>query len=419
MTVSQAQEKLKKYDQEHLLTFYEDLSEHEKETLLAQISEVDLSYQKAAVAAAQGGFALPRGEIAPIAVRKLSQIALEEAEYRRIGLDAIKQGKLGAILLAGGMGSRLGSDGPKGVYNIGTHKELSIFECLFQNLMDVVRESGTWITLFVMTSDKNHEETVRFLTQHRFFGYDEARIHFFKQTMTVATDYEGKVLLEEKGRISTSPSGNGGWYLSMRDAGLLDVVSAEGIEWLNVFAVDNVLQRIADPCFLGATIQDQASVGAKVFAKCAKDERIGIMCLEDGKPSIIEYYDMTDDLADAKDANGEWLYQYGVILNYLFRESELRRIVDQSLPLHVVNKKIQHIDKEGRPVNPTEPNGYRYETLVLDMIHELGRCLPYEVVREKEFAPIKNLTGIDSVETARALLQKDREAHLLRREETI
>ena len=162
---------------------------------------------------------------------------------------------------------------------------------------------------------------------------------------------------------------------------------------------------IAAPCFVGATILKKSVAGAKVVRKNAPDEKVGAVCLEDGRPSIVEYYDMTPELMEARDGNGEPAYNFGVILNYLFSVAELERILEQNLPLHLVEKKIPYLDETGKLVKPEEPNGYKFENLVLDMIHQMSSCLPFEVVREKEFAPIKNKTGIDSVESARALLE--------------
>ena len=181
----------------------------------------------------------------------------------------------------------------------------------------------------------------------------------------------------------------------------------EGIEWLNIFAVDNVLQRIADPCFVGAVLKKNCAVGAKVVRKNAPDEKVGVMCLEDGRPSIVEYYELSEEMMNARDENGDPAYNFGVILNYLFRVADLEKMAAGSLPLHIVEKKIPFLDANGNLVKPEEPNGYKYENLVLDMIHKLDSCLPFEVVREREFAPIKNKTGVDSVESARALLEKN------------
>ncbi len=404
ITLSQAREKLEKYGQEHVLKYYGELSDGEKAALLAQIEVSDMDVIDSCRHPEE---LLQRGAITPLAAMQLPEIETERESFTAAGLEAIRAGKVGAVLLAGGMGTRLGSDEPKGVYNVGIHRKLYIFECLINNLLDVVRQAGAWIHLFVMTSDKNHETTVRFLTAHDFFGYQAEYVHFFRQKMALAVDYDGKIFLEEKGKMASSPNGNGGWFVSLKDAGLLELVHETGIEWLNVFAVDNVLQKIADPCFVGATIRKDCAVGAKVVSKVTPDEKVGAICLEDGKPSIVEYYDMTEELLEAKDAKGEPAYNFGVILNYLFSVAQLERIWSQSLPLHVVEKKIPYIGEDGIPVKPEEPNGYKFENLVLDMIHQMESCLPFEVVREKEFAPIKNRTGIDSVESARELLRRN------------
>ncbi len=404
MNLTEAKAKLEKYGQEHVLKYYDELSEAQKEALLEQIAATDMSILDSCRHREE---LAKKGVISPLAAMQLSEIKEKEEEFTKVGLDAIRAGKVGAVLLAGGMGTRLGSDNPKGMYNVGLTRELYIFECLINNLLEVVRQADTWIHLFVMTSDKNNDATISFLKGHKFFGYQEEYVHFFEQEMAAATDYSGKIYLEEKGKLSTSPNGNGGWFISMKNAGLLDFVEKQGIEWMNVFAVDNVLQRIADPCFVGATIEKNCTVGAKVVRKNAPDEKVGVMCLEDGRPSIVEYYELTEDLMNARDENGDPAYNFGVILNYLFYVPELIRISDRQLPLHIVEKKIPYLNEAGELVKPEAPNGYKFENLVLDMIHQMSSCLPFEVVREKEFAPIKNKTGVDSVESARALLEKN------------
>ncbi len=404
MTLSQAKQKLEKYGQEHVLKYFDELNEQEKEALLTQIETTDMSILESCKHREE---LAQKGVITPLAAMQLTEIEENRELFTATGLEAIKAGKVGAVLLAGGMGTRLGSDNPKGMYNVGLTRELYIFECLVNNMLDVVRQAGAWFHLFIMTSDKNHESTVHFLEEHNFFGYKAEYVHFFIQEMAAATDYDGKIYLEEKGKLSTSPNGNGGWFISMKNAGLLELVQKEGIEWLNVFAVDNVLQRIADPCFVGATIQKNCAVGAKVVRKNAPDEKVGVMCLEDGRPSIVEYYELTEEMMNAKDANGDPAYYFGVILNYLFRVQDLFEILENNLPLHIVEKKIPYLNQDGELVKPETPNGFKFENLVLDMIHQMKSCLPFEVVREKEFAPIKNKTGVDSVESARELLKKN------------
>jgi len=404
MTLEEAKAKLKKYGQEHVLQYWDELDEAQRAALLQQIEDTDFSM----IHYVHDRDELPpRGKITPLGAMELDEIEAKKDQFRKTGLDAIRAGKVGAVLLAGGMGTRLGSDNPKCMFDIGITKHVYIMQRLIENLMDVVKEAGVSVPLFIMTSEKNNDATVAFMKEHDYFGYDKDKVWFFKQDMAPATDYDGKVYMEAKNRIATSPNGNGGWFLSMNKAGLLDVVHKLGIEWINVFAVDNVLQRIADPIFVGATIDSGCASGAKVVRKVSPDEKVGAMCLEDGRPSIVEYYDMTPELKAEKNEKGDPAYNFGVILNYLFREKDLEKVMNEKLMLHIVEKKIPCLDKDGNFFKPTEPNGYKFEQLVLDMIHELDSCLPFEVRREHEFAPIKNRTGVDSVESARALCEKD------------
>ncbi len=405
MNYDEAKDLLAGKGQSHLLRYYDELSEEEKECLLAQIAGIDFSTLEKLDGKKEGTDAVRN--IEPLGALTIPEIEKNRDYYEKKGLDAIRQYKVGAILLAGGQGTRLGYDKPKGTFNIGETKELYIFECLINNLLEVVKKAGTYVPLAIMTSDINYEDTKEFMVMHDYFGYDAEYVHFFIQDMAPATDFNGKIYLADKGKIAMSPNGNGGWFTSFVNAGLLEVFAGYGVEWMNVFAVDNVLQKIADPCFVGAAIDSGKVSAAKVVSKAFPEEKVGLLCTEDGRPSIVEYYEMTDEMMYSKDENGMPLYNYGVILNYLFSLDELKRIMEDPLPVHIVEKKIPYIDDNAQTVKPTEPNGYKYELLVLDVIHLMRDCLSYEVVRDKEFAPIKSLTGVDSLETARELLKRN------------
>ena len=328
-------------------------------------------------------------------------------EGKNAALEAIRAGKVGAVMLAGGQGTRLGFDKPKGTFNIGLTRELYIFECLIGNLLEVTKAAGTFVPLFIMTSIDNYDDTRSFFEEHDYFGYDSSFVWFFRQEQLPATDTEGRLLLAGPGKIATAPNGNGGWYVSMEKTGILNVIRERGIEWLNVFAMDNVLQRIADPCFIGAVIGSGMTSGAKVVAKAAPDEKVGVICLEDGRPSIVEYYEMTDEMRSRREPDGTLSYNYGVILNYLFRVDKLDETLHVRLPLHRAFKKLRFMNEAGEIVFPDEPNAYKFETLALDMVKLQDNCLAYEVERNREFAPIKNKSGVDSVDTARALLREN------------
>ncbi len=395
---------LKEHNQEHIFEAYKKLDEKGKEKLIVQIEKIDWSIL---AMAGHEELAQERGKLVPLSALEVPEIEKNRAKYEQVGLDAIKAGKVGAVLLAGGQGTRLGFDGPKGKYNIGITKEMYIFERLIRNLQDVTDKAGCFVPLYIMTSDKNHNETTAFFEEKDYFGYPKDFVKFFKQEMAPSVDFNGKLFMEAPDSLSLSPNGNGGWFYSMAVTGVLNDVKVRGVEWLNIFAVDNVLQRIADPVFVGATLDSGRVSGAKVVRKADPEEKIGVLCLEDGKPSIVEYYEMTEEIINSREANGELSYNFGVILNYLFRVDQLEEISSKKMPVHVVEKKIPYLDENGVLIKPESPNGYKFELLVLDMIHLFENCLSYEVVRDYEFAPIKNKTGVDSVESARALLQKN------------
>ena len=385
--------------QEHIAAHMKRLPEAQQLSMVKQIEDLDFSVLSADETNEE------RGSFEPLFAKTLSEIQSDSDRYTEIGIKAIKEGKVGAVLLAGGQGSRLGFDHPKGMFNIGVERELYIFECLINNLLDVTRMAGAYIPLFIMTSAENNKETREFFEKHNYFGYSSENVWFFIQEQLPTVDTNGKLMLADNGKILTAPNGNGGWYASMAKTGMLKAVQDAKIEWLNVFAVDNVLQRIADPCFIGAVIDSGKVSGAKVVAKAAPEEKVGVLCLEDGKPSIVEYYEMTDEMLNSREPDGTLSYNYGVILNYLFRVDRLNKTLSVKLPLHRAFKKIKYMDESGRMVVPEEPNAYKFETLVLDMVKLQDDCLAYEVDRSKEFAPVKNKNGVDSVDTARELLR--------------
>lgn len=398
-------DKIEQYKQQQILRFYDELSDSDKLILEEELEDLNFSLLDALNKTKESEKSQSFYE--PMDALKLDEITLNYSEYEKIGIDAIQKCSVGAVLLAGGQGTRLGFDKPKGMFNIGESKDLYIFECLINNLMEVVQKSGAYVPLFIMTSDKNDKDTREFFENNDYFGYDKSYIFFFIQEMAPSVDFNGKILLEEKNKLSLSPNGNGGWFSSLVKAGLLDKIQSMKIKWLNVFSVDNVLQKIADPIFIGATIQSGKPSGSKVVKKASPDEKVGVMCKENGKPSIVEYFELTEQMKLEKDAAGEPAYNFGVILNYLLNVDSLVRILNEQLPVHIVKKTIPYIDEKGEKIIPTDPNGYKFEELILDMIHLMDDCLVFEVVRSTEFAPVKNKEGVDSIETARKLLKEN------------
>ncbi len=397
-------DRLEALGQTHLLRFFPELHDAQKQKLIDQINSVDLSLLDELKAEKHAESA---GELAPLGALEAPEIEQRKEEFESAGIRALQEKKIAAVLLGGGQGTRLGYAGPKGSYDIGVNRPFYIFEAQFQTMLKNCRKAGTFFHVFLMTSDKNDVETRAFLKKHAFFGYPEEMVHFFVQDMAPSCDFEGKLLLEDKDSLSLSPNGNGGWYRSLIRAGYGEMIQKEGIEWFNVFAVDNVLQQICDPVFIGATLLSGANCGAKVVRKNAPGEKVGALCLKGGKPDVVEYYEMGEELAAEKDETGQLKYRFGVILNYLFNAKKMNEIMNDKMPIHMAKKKIPHIDENGNFVKPEKENGIKFEYLATDTVRGMETCLPFEVVREKEFAPIKNPTGIDSVESARALLQQN------------
>lgn len=402
MNFDAAQTLLKKYNQTQLLDYYGELDEEKRQELLDGIESIDFESFSAIDFHSERKI----GELSPADALSLKEIEAHRAEYEKAGLKALREGKVAAVLLAGGQGTRLGLDAPKGTFNIGVNKKLSIFACQFNNLLKVVEKAGVYPHVFVMTSVINNAQTVEFFKENSCFGYDKNKVRFYVQKTAPAVSFDGKILLEEKHKPVLTPNGNGGWYSSLAASECGKILAKEGIEWLNVYGVDNVLQRICDPVFIGATVLSGLNCAGKFVKKACAEEKVGVLCKENGLPSVVEYYEMPDGKKTERNADGELKYNCGVILNYLFSVNKLNEINACKLPYHLAAKKIKCVCG-GKVIVPDEPNGYKLETLAVDMIKLTGSCLGFEVEREKEFAPVKNMTGVDSVETARALLIKN------------
>lgn len=389
---------LKKHSQQQLLAYYDELDDSGKKSLLNQIASIDFS---ALQCLEKGG--APIGELAPADALGLDQIEKDRDKFLSAGLQAIREGKVAAVLLAGGQGTRLGSSAPKGTYNIGLTRRLSIFECQMNNLLQVANAAGAYPHLCVMTSIATDAATREFFARSDFFGYPKDRVHFYVQSSAPAISFDGKILLENKGKIAFTPNGNGGWFISLAAAGLVDMLKQSGVEWLNVYGVDNVLQKICDPVFVGATLLSGAACSGKVVTKTSPEEKVGVLCKQDGLPAIVEYFEMPQKEREERDESGRLKYRYGVILNYLFNIQKLEQTCGDKLPYHLSAKKVRCV-KDGKIYVPDQPNAYKLETLAVDIVKLMGTCLAFEVERNREFAPVKNATGVDSVDSARELL---------------
>lgn len=403
MNYLEALAKLGANHQEHLLRYYSELSSTEKDALLYQIEQFDFSEIE--------NLRSHKYKMNISDLQIIETLTVDDTKKRaictEIGKKALAKGKMGIVILSGGQGSRLGFQHAKGMYNIGIKKTITIFEMHIRRLLHFKEETGVLLHCFIMTSSHNNKEIEQFFEKNNYFGYDKNYIHFYIQGNNITVDRNWNPMLSDKSTICYSPNGNGCWYMDLVKAGYRELLETSGIEWLNVVSVDNVLQNFVDPTFLGAVLYASAGCGAKVVSKICADEKIGVICINGGHPDVLEYYEIPDDVKGAVDATGQLLYRYGVILNYIFHVAELDCINYSELPVHIVKKKVAYVDDNGTFVKPDEENAWKFEYLLTDLIAHTSSCVAFEVERDKEFAPIKNLTGIDSVESARRLLQKN------------
>ena len=385
---------LKKYGQEHLLNEYERLDNEKKQELLKQIENLDFELIKNLYDNREKEISMENSDIKPIDYLDKYKLGDKLKYYEEIGARAIKEGKLAAVTMAGGQGTRLGHNGPKGTFDIGLDSHKSLFELL----------SVPW---FIMTSEENHKETVEFFRSHSFFGYDENKtIFFFKQGKLPMVDTEGKILIGEDGLIRQAADGHGGVYCALLKDGMIDKMKQMGIEWIYIGGVDNCLAKIVDPVFLGIAI-DKGVIGAsKSVVKANPKEKAGVFCKKNGRPSIIEYTEISDEMAEATDENGELLYGEANILCHVFKIEAIEKMAEEPLPYHSAFKKATYIDQNGNKVVPNSPNAYKFEAFLFDAFGELDDMAVVRVKREEEFAPVKNAEGVDSPETARELYKK-------------
>ena len=306
------------------------------------------------------------------------------------------------LLWLDGQGTRLGHNGPKGTYDIGLDSHKSLFELLCDYLKNESEKYDVSIPWFIMTSKENNEATIEFFKKNKYFGY-EKNIYFFIQGELPMIDTEGKILIGEDYLIKQAADGHGGIYESLLKSGMTQKMRELGIEWVFIGGVDNCLVKMVDPVLMGIAIDKNVTVAGKSVVKANPHEKVGAFCKKNGKPSVIEYSEITDEMAEARDENGELLYGESHILCNLFNVSAIERMGKEPLPYHVAFKKATYIDSNGEKIVPTSPNAFKFEAFLFDAFGEVDDMAILRVKREEEFAPVKNKEGVDSPETARKL----------------
>lgn len=403
-------DKLSRYGQMHLIAYENELSEQERSDLYAQISGIDFEKVKELYESAASGTAGSdenESVIEPISYVDKKNISESiRNENIRLGNKILSEGGFAAVTMAGGQGTRLGHMGPKGTYDIGLSNGWSLFQIQCERLKKTSLSVGKTIPWYIMTSRENDDATRAFFKEHDYFGYPKDDIVFFVQNMLPMVDFDGKIVLDTKGHVKEGADGHGGIFAALKTSGSYEDMKKRGIKWAFIGGIDNVLLRLSDPEFIGFAENSGCKIAAKSLVKRAANENVGVFCKRNGKPSVVEYTEISDEMANAVDENGGFLYGDAHILCNIFSMDAISDMLENNdgLPYHVAKKKTQTV-KDGETVLPEKPNAYKFEAFIFDAFERFDDIAILRVPRELEFAPVKNREGQDSPETAREMYE--------------
>lgn len=410
MTYEGAKKLLSENGQEHVLRFWDRLNDAEKASLLSQVEELDFSSiakQKEILSANLAGTASAAGERAPMEPAPVTVLSdSDRADIAKIGEHELKAGHVGVLLVAGGQGSRLGFDGPKGCYPVGPLTDAPLFYFHARKLLALSKTYGAPVPWYIMTSRTNDAATRAFFEENQYFGLDRADVFFFTQGMWPALTPEGKIILDEPGHIFLGPDGHGGMLAALDRSGALEDMQKRGLTTLFYFQVDNPMVDIADPAFIGLHLRTRADVSAKVCAKRDPQEGLGVIVERNGRTEIVEYTEFTDEQKNERLPDGELRYKYGSVAIHVFSVDFLIHETHAGLPVHIAHKKVPYADADGKTVKPASPNAYKFEKFIFDSLADAKVCSCLAFDRTQEFSPVKNAEGNDSPATCRADLAR-------------
>jgi UDP-N-acetylglucosamine/UDP-N-acetylgalactosamine diphosphorylase len=398
--------------QDQVFAFFDDLTPASREKLLRQAAAIDLTEIDHLVKTlVRGGHASPIDvtAIEPARYIPLPRSGGDPARWaaaKAAGEEALRAGRVAAFTVAGGQGTRLGFDGPKGTFPVTPITGKTLFQVFAEKILAASRRHGRPIPWFIMTSDINHEATVSFFEAHRFFGIEPGLIQFFSQGLMPAVDFDGKILLAAPDEIALSPDGHGGSLRALVRNGCTGKMASMGIDIVSYFQVDNPLVHCIDPAFIGFHLLAGSELTSKTCLKAYAAEKVGVFVERNGKAEVLEYSDLPADLAEATDGDGRLRFRAGSIAIHIFSRGLVERMgaaLDPALrlPFHLAKKKVPTVDAAGRPLEPSEPNGIKFEMFVFDALPFAKEPVIVETAREDEFSPVKNAGGNDSPATCR------------------
>ena len=392
--LEKAEERLKKYNQEQIIEDLEKLDKKKQENIIKQINEINFDEVNKLYNLTKQNHTINDSKIEPIGyvdLEKLENKQKQEAE--KIGEEIIRNNQYAVVTMAGGQGTRLGWKGPKGTYKLDIGKKGKyIFEILAESMKKSKELYNIFTYWYIMTSKQNDNETKAFFEEHNYFGYDKEKIMFFTQGELPVLTENGKIILEN-GRIQTGSNGNGGVYQAMKDHHIIEDMKKKNINWVYICGVDNIMVNPIDPIFLGLTIEKNMLVASKSVVKGYPEERVGVFCKRNGKPSTIEYIEMSEEMKNQLNSDGELLYGEANFVSHLLNLESIEKIANKNLKYHIAVKN----------------NLNKFETFIFDGFEYLDDMLVMRVNRDEEFAPIKNKEGKDSPETAKEIYERNLE----------
>ena len=404
-------ETFRRAGQGQVFAFYDRLAAGAQVRLIEEAAEIDLAEMDHLVrtlVVAGGAQAVDLSGLAPAPYVRLpgqGGDAPAWAAAKAAGESALKAGRVAAFTVAGGQGTRLGYDGPKGTFPVTPVRHRCLFQVFAEKLLAAGRRYGRPLHWFIMTSHQNHEATEAFFGENRHFGLERSRVHFFRQGRMPAVDFSGRILLESQGSLALSPDGHGGSLRALARSGALDLMASEGIDTLSYFQVDNPLVRCVDPSFIGWHLLRHSEMSSKMIPKAYPEEKLGHFCMREGKLVVIEYSDLPMELQRERDPlTGALFYEAGSIAIHMIDREFVRRMAGGSgqLPFHRADKKIATVDEAGNEVRPAKANGVKFELFVFDALPFAKNPVVIETARRDDFSPVKNAEGVDSPASCRA-----------------
>ncbi|XP_065318481.1 UDP-N-acetylhexosamine pyrophosphorylase-like isoform X2 [Gordionus sp. m RMFG-2023] len=427
--INNLQQHLEKFNQSQVLRYWNSLTHIEKNELYEDLNQIKYENIEKIFNDAINDLEVSKKLLDPyiepvfeedLGIFKYTSKALLK-EYEALGLQMIRQRKVAVILMAGGVGTRLGVNYPKGMYDVGLLSNKSLYQLQAERILKLnqlchminIDENPLYtfpgyINWCIMASDNTIDQTKAYFESHRYFGLDPKSIIFFKQHSIPCLDMTGKIIMESPSKISLSPEGNGGIYKALLTSEVLNTLLEKGVEYIHVYGVDNILVKVADPIFIGFCVKKQADCGVKVIEKVEPSEAVGVVCRVQGKYQVVEYSEISMNTSHKTNPEGHLLFNCGNIVNHLFTIDFLRKACQEheTLKYHVAKKKIPYANEEGVTIKPDQPNGIKMEKFIFDVFPISKKFVVWSVERDQEFSPLKN-SDVGSSDSNPSTCRKD------------